>query len=1095
MSAVFFSDRRPFSVLVFMLVGLLASLPEAASGQQTRSERDSKRPAARSAEVDGVRRQARTQKRLPLRHRLKQESRLSATAAALQKQKPGDVFFIRAAAGLTGTSNSVADVDGDGNLDILTTGADADGNPSTTLYLGNGQGSFTTADAGLTGAVGGSTSIADVNGDENPDLLITGEADASDTTNVATLYLGDGQGGFTEAGAGLIGVQSSATSIADVNGDGNPDLLISGDTRTYGDSNPTTTLYLGDGEGGFTEADAGLTGAQRGSTSIADVDGDGNPDVLITGFTDTFEGIPTQKATTLYLGDGEGGFTEANASLNPAISSSTSIADVNKDGNQDLLITGEVSPNGAVLYLGDGEGDFSVADAGLSGGSGSSSIANVNGDDNLDLLIDDTLYLGDGQGGFTEANAGLTGGLSSSIADFYGDGDQDLLIESRLHISPTNQVPPNQPPRFIQTFEYGRPLAPGLALRRGVQAGDPDGDSLELRAPANPNATVQSTGIGRAAVTFTPTRSQGGDDVGISVEAEDPSGSTQSFSTSVEVSPVVAALPDSLADVVEGSTSIADMDGDGNQDLLITGNASTLDNPAPIATLYLGDGQGGFTEANAGLTGVWQRGSTAIADVDDDGNQDLVITGSDANFNPMAMLYLGDGQGGFTETNAGLTGVRLGSASIADVNEDGNKDLLIIGSDGSSPTATLYLGDGQGGFSEAGAGLTGTRNGSASIADVDGDGNQDLLITGSDGSSPTATLYLGDGQGNFTEAGAGLTGTRNGSASIADVDGDGNQDLLITGNSSASEIVLTATLYLGDGQGGFTEAGAGLTGVFFYGSTAIADFDGDGNRDLLINGYDSNFVPTATLYLGNGQGSFAEANAGLAGAGFSAISTADLDGDSDQDVLATGFLWTTLARGSLLYENLFDNPLPVELASLDATANDRKVRLSWQTVSETGNARFEVQRRASAQSQWTTVGSVEGAGTTTEARSYQFTDPNLPYEADRLEYRLRQVDIDGSATLSETATVERGVTEVELLGTFPNPASQQATLRYAVPGTQDVTLRLYDVLGRQVRTVLRGERSGRHKRQVNLSDVPSGVYFLRLRAGEQTRTRKLTVAR
>ena len=1111
---VTFFDQRPFSALVFMLVFLLGSLSEAASGQQTRSERDSRRPAARSAGVDGVKGQARTPKHPPLRHRLKQKSRLSATPAALQKQKSEEVFFIRAAAGLTGASNasnSVADVDGDGNLDILTTGTDTDGNPSTTLYLGNGQGSFATADAGLVDAGFGSTSITDVNGDGTPDMLITGEANASDTTNVATLYLGDGQGGFTEAEAGLTGVRSSATSIADVNGDENPDLLISGDTRTYGDSNPTTTLYLGDGEGDFTKAEAGLTGAQRSATSIADVDEDGNLDILITGLTGTIEGIPTDPATTLYLGDGQGEFTEANASLNDASNGSTSIADVNGDENQDLLITGGVSPNGAVLYFGNGQGEFSQAEAGLTGvPGGSSSIADVDSDGNQDLLTTGdpgagtssvaTLYLGDGQGGFSKAGAGLNNvPLSSALTvDFYGDGDQDLLLGSQLYVNPANQVPPNQPPRLIRTFEYDRPLAPGLALRRGVQAGDPDGDSLALKAPSNPNVTVQSTGTGRAAVTFTPVRSQGGDDVSISVEAEDPSGSTQSFSTSVEVSPVVAVLPDSLADVDEGSTSIADVDGDGNQDLLITGNAGTLDNPDPIATLYLGNGQGGFTDADAGLNGVWLRSSTSIADVNGDGNQDLLITGGDANLNPTTTLYLGDGQGGFTEAGAGLTGVQLSSTTIADASGDGNRDLLITGSDGSSPTATLYLGDGQGSFSEAGAGLTGTRNGSASIADVDGDGNQDLLITGRDGNgNPTATLYLGDGQGGFTEAGAGLTGTQNGSASITDVDGDGNQDLLITGNSSASEIVPTATLYLGDGQGGFTEAGAGLTGVFFYGSTAIADFDGDQNKDLLINGYDSTFTPTATLYLGNGQGSFAEADAGFAGAGFSAISTADLDGDSDQDVLATGFLRTTFAKGSLLYENLFDSPLPVELAGLKATADGEKARLTWQTVSETGNAGFEVQRKA-GQSGWEQVGFVESkasGGTTTETQSYRFTDRSLPYEAERLEYRLRQVDTDGSASYSDSVTVERTVDEMELLGTYPNPAQSRVTVRYAIPEPQDISVRLYDVLGRRVRTVIRGEQSGRHKRQVDLSGLASGVYFLRLSAEGQMRTQKLTVVR
>ena len=141
------------------------------------------------------------------------------------------------------------------------------------------------------------------------------------------------------------------------------------------------------------------------------------------------------------------------------------------------------------------------------------------------------------------------------------------------------------------------------------------------------------------------------------------------------------------------------------------------------------------------------------------------------------------------------------------------------------------------------------------------------------------------------------------------------------------------------------------------------------------------------------------------------------------------------------------------------------------------------------------VGFIEGAGTTSEPQSYRFTDQGLPYEADRLEYRLRQVDIDGSASYSETVTVERGVAELELLSTYPNPAQSQAVVRYAVPENQDVAIRLYDTLGRQVRTVFRGKQEGRKKQQIDLSGLSSGVFFLRLRAGGATKTQKLTVMR
>jgi predicted outer membrane repeat protein len=339
-----------------------------------------------------------------------------------------------------------------------------------------------------------------------------------------------------------------------------------------------------------------------------------------------------------------------------------------------------------------------------------------------------------------------------------------------------------------------------------------------------------------------------------------------------------------LTGVRLGSSSIADVNGDGNKDLLITGSGT--------ATLYLGDGQGGFAKADASsvLAGV-AGSSSSVADVNGDGHKDLLIIGADANFDPAATLYLGDGQGGFAKADASsnLTGVNEGSSSIADVDGDGNKDLLITGEDpDTSRTATLYRGDGTGGFAEADASsnLTGVMNSSSSIADVDGDGNKDLLITGFADNGRTATLYFGDGQGGFAKADASstLTGVYESSSSIADVDGDGNKDLLITGGDPNPNP--TATLYFGDGQGGFTEADASsiLTGVY-GGSSSIADVDGDGDKDLLITG-----SGTATLYLGDGQGGFAKADARLVQTGVyeSSSSIADVDGDGNKDLLITG---------------------------------------------------------------------------------------------------------------------------------------------------------------------------------------------------------------
>lgn len=188
--------------------------------------------------------------------------------------------------------------------------------------------------------------------------------------------------------------------------------------------------------------------------------------------------------------------------------------------------------------------------------------------------------------------------------------------------------------------------------------------------------------------------------------------------------------------------------------------------------------------------------------------------------------------------------------------------------------------------------------------------------------------------------------------------------------------------------------------------------------------------------------------------------------------------------------------LPVELVSFDAVMSEHGVVLTWRTASEQKNAGFHVQReKRDGASEWTTIGRREGAGTTAEPQTYRFTDSALPYEADQLFYRLRQMDADGNASYSKTLTVEQSVGEVKLLPTRPNPAGDWATVRYAVPEAREVSVRLYDAMGQQVRTVTDGTQKGRHTHRINVTDLASGTYFLRLRAGTQIQTQKLTVLR
>jgi hypothetical protein len=206
--------------------------------------------------------------------------------------------------------------------------------------------------------------------------------------------------------------------------------------------------------------------------------------------------------------------------------------------------------------------------------------------------------------------------------------------------------------------------------------------------------------------------------------------------------------------------------------------------------------------------------------------------------------------------------------------------------------------------------------------------------------------------------------------------------------------------------------------------------------------------------------------------------------------------WDNESRTRLSYTSI----IPVELARFERQRiGEGAVQLTWQTASETNNSGFEVQRQTSASpsGSWNTVQFVEGAGTTSEPQSYRFTDRAVPFEAETVRYRLRQVDLDGSAQLSKTVEVRLGAPEqLALHAPFPNPSRNETTVRYELPASTEVQIAVYDVLGRRVATPVEGRKNaGRSEFQLRTQQLPSGTYILRLQAAEQTRTQRLTVVK
>lgn len=198
-------------------------------------------------------------------------------------------------------------------------------------------------------------------------------------------------------------------------------------------------------------------------------------------------------------------------------------------------------------------------------------------------------------------------------------------------------------------------------------------------------------------------------------------------------------------------------------------------------------------------------------------------------------------------------------------------------------------------------------------------------------------------------------------------------------------------------------------------------------------------------------------------------------------------------------------PLPVELAAFNAVRDGERIQLEWQTASETNNAGFHIEHQSLALGDttampdaetWTTLGFVEGTGTTTEPHTYRFRTSDLEYG--RHVFRLRQVDTDGTETTTEPVEVVVRLDKAYAVGPpYPNPVRQRATLPITVREKQPVRVELYDLLGRRVSVPFDREVRAQTTERIRLNTrrLASGSYFVRIRGKNFAATRRLTVVR
>lgn len=341
--------------------------------------------------------------------------------------------------------------------------------------------------------------------------------------------------------------------------------------------------------------------------------------------------------------------------------------------------------------------------------------------------------------------------------------------------------------------------------------------------------------------------------------------------------------------------AFSDVDGDGDLDMVIAGFETA---GSYRSQLYLNNGTGQFTRVlNTDFPPVFEP-SIVFVDIDGDNDEDLFVSGTDSGDVGYLQFSTNDGTGQFTTlpSNISLDVPDNGyDAAFADIDNDGDQDLCLIGGRFISVDhAQIYLNNGAGVFSaDAMGNLQAVANGTVDFSDIDNDGDPDLLITGfTDNFTANTQLYENNGAGQFAPlnssnlAQLGMT-----AVAFSDIDGDLDQDLIISGRpGNFPSSTPTTMIYQNNGAGVFTEMANNTLAAFHFSALTLGDVEGDGDEDLLIAGGPAwTTTEQTTLLLNDGMGAFTEwLDTDLAKIRQGRIALEDVSGDGELDIIFSG---------------------------------------------------------------------------------------------------------------------------------------------------------------------------------------------------------------
>ena len=655
-----------------------------------------------------------------------------------------------------------------------------------------------------------SLTVADINGDGIPDLVCGG----------ITTMLGNGDGTFRPGPASNVGVANDPIAI-DLNGDGKIDLVaisVSGIIVTFGN-----------GDGTF----------QPGVVYPIEVAGYPNANFVVTGDFNG-DGIPdfaTQATDGVWLFTGKGG-----GELNPGVLVPLNggggevalliTADVNGDGKLDIVAS---TDSGFTVLLGNGNGTFQPEiDTAVPFPETGFAVGDLNGDGHPDVFsvsnyyANGLLYLGKGDGTFTLTRQIYLASepLSVAIADVNGDGFPDI-ISSGGDIVFGNGKGQFSSPKYYPIASNGDAnsvvasdlrnngltdlvfanFEPGFSVLLSLGKGRyQDGESLRVSGgPPDCGISADFNGDGIPDLAI-------GLEIGNGISILLGTGKALSPYTQGEVIPVSAYT----------CPVTGDLNGDGIPDLFVTTTAGT-------AVVYLGIGDGTFTQV-AQTTSLSANGVPVLSDFNGDGKLDFALTSN--------LMAYGNGDGTFQRPKPYIPQVissNITGIAAARLNEDANSDIVL--SDFISNTVYVLLSNGKGGFTQTT--FDSNTDGACYhpfavlLADVNADSQKDLLLACS---GPTVPIYVNNGAGIFQYAtSVGFPGYNNTVVPlVADFNGDGIVDIVVDGDFS---------LAIFAGEGSLTFAAPTFIG---HGTATSAALALDTHRQRKLAGRPDLVVPDAT---------------------------------------------------------------------------------------------------------------------------------------------------------------------------------------------------------------------------------------------------------